>query len=121
MAYRVLADGVLLLHLLFILFVVGGGLLVPRRPRLAWVHLPAALWGALIEFGGWVCPLTPLENFFRRAAGGTGYAGGFIEHHLLAVVYPAELTRDIQMALGFAVLAVNLLVYGLWWRRRRAG
>lgn len=118
MLYRVLADGVLLLHLLFIVFVVGGGLLVFRWPRLAWVHLPAAAWGALIEFAGWICPLTPLENMLRRQAGETGYGGGFIAHYLLPIVYPGALTREIQLGLGFAVLAINAVVYGLLWRRR---
>lgn len=118
MLYRNLADLVLLLHLLFIVFVLAGGLLAFRWPKLVWVHLPAVLWGAAIEVAGWICPLTPLENHFRQLAGEAGYAGGFIEHYLLAVVYPADLTREIQLALGFAVLALNLLVYGVWWRRR---
>jgi hypothetical protein len=119
MSYRVLADGVLLLHLLFILFVVLGGLWVLRRPRLAWVHLPAALWGAGIEFFGWVCPLTPLENALRRVAGEAGYRGGFIEHYLLPVIYPGALTREIQIGLGLAVVAINAVMYGLLLRRRR--
>jgi hypothetical protein len=119
MSYRVLAEGVLLLHLLFILFVVLGGLWVLRRPRLAWVHLPAALWGAGIEFFGWVCPLTPLENALRRVAGEAGYRGGFIEHYLLPVIYPGALTREIQIGLGLAVVAINAVMYGLLLRRRR--
>lgn len=119
MFYRVLADGVLLLHLSFIAFVVGGGLLVYRWPRLAWLHLPAALWGALIEFVGWICPLTPLENALRRQAGGSGYGGGFIEHYLLPLIYPGALTREIQIGLGLAVVAINAAVYGLLLRRRR--
>jgi len=118
MLYRVLADGVLLLHLLFILFVVGGGLLVLHWPRLAWVHVPAAAWGALIEFAGWVCPLTPLENALRQQAGAGGYRGGFIEHYLLPVVYPGALTREIQIGLGLAVVAINAAVYLRLWRRR---
>ncbi len=119
MTYRVLADGVLLLHLLFILFVVGGGLIVLRRPRLAWVHLPVALWGALIEFVGWTCPLTPLENALRRLAGEAGYSGGFVEHYLLPIVYPGALTREIQIVLGLLVVGINLLVYAILWRRLR--
>ncbi len=114
-----LADGVLLLHLSFIAFVVGGGLLVYRWPRLAWLHLPAALWGALIEFFGWICPLTPLENALRRQAGGSGYGGGFIEHYLLPVIYPGALTREIQIGLGLAVVVINAAVYGLLLCRRR--
>lgn len=119
MFYRVLADGVLLLHLSFIAFVIGGGLLVYRRPRLAWLHLPAALWGAAIEFFGWICPLTPLENALRRQAGGSGYGGGFIEHYLLPVIYPGALTREIQIGLGLAVVVLNAALYGLLLRRRR--
>lgn len=117
MEYRLLADGVLLLHLLFILFVVGGGPLVLRWPRLAWAHLPAAVWGAGIEFFGWICPLTPLENALRRLAGEAGYRGGFVEHYLLPVIYPGALTREIQIGLGLAVVAINAVAYGFVWRR----
>lgn len=119
MIYLMLADGVLLLHLLFILFVVGGGLLVLRWPRLAWAHLPAALWGALIECVGWICPLTPLENALRRMAGEAGYNDGFVEHYLLPIVYPGALTREIQSVLGLLVVGVNAAVYCLVLRRRR--
>ena len=119
MIYRALADAVLVIHLLFILFVLAGGLLVLRWPRLAWAHLPAVLWGAAIEFMGWICPLTPLENFFRQAAGEVGYGGGFIEHYLLPTLYPHALTREIQVAMGVAVLVLNLIVYAVVWRRRR--
>lgn len=114
------ADSVVVLHFAFIVFVVAGGLLVLRWPRLAWLHLPVVAWGAGIEFVGWICPLTPLENRLRRAAGEAGYAEGFIEHYLLPLIYPAGLTREIQIALGLFVLGVNALVYGyLWWRWRR--
>ena len=114
------ADGLLLLHLLFILFALLGGLLVWRWPRLAWLHLPAAFWGALVELMHWPCPLTPLEQQLRRAAGQAGYDGGFIEHYLLPLIYPAGLTPQIQVLLGLIVLTLNGLVYGLWlWRRRR--
>ena len=119
MIYRAFADAVLVIHLLFILFVLAGGLLVLRWPKLAWAHLPAALWGAAIEFMGWICPLTPLENFFRQAAGTVGYAGGFIEHYLLPTLYPHALTREIQVAMGTTVLVLNLVVYAVVWRRRR--
>ena len=111
MGYRILADAVLVVHLGFILFVVAGGLLVLRRKAVAWVHLPAVAWGALIEFMGWVCPLTPLEIWARSRAGGTGYSGGFIEHYLLPVVYPAALTHEIQIVLGASVLILNLFIY----------
>jgi hypothetical protein len=117
----ILAGVVVGFHLAFVLFVVLGGLLLLRWPRLAWLHLPAAVWGALIEFAGWVCPLTPLENQLRRAGGTAEYAGGFVEHYLLPVLYPAGLTRDIQYVLGATVVGVNAAVY--WWvfRRGRPG
>ncbi|MGQ0429966.1 MAG: DUF2784 domain-containing protein [Gammaproteobacteria bacterium] len=117
MAWRILADAVLVLHLAFILFVVLGGLLVLRRPKLAWVHLPAMIWGAAIEFFGWICPLTPLENRLRGFGGDPGYSGGFISHYLLPLVYPTGLTRGVQLALGAFVIAVNVAVYFLLWRR----
>ena len=120
MTATVLADLVVLLHLAFILFVVLGGLLVLRRRRLMWLHLPVVVWGAAIEFVGWVCPLTPLENRLRAAAGEAGYSGGFIEHYLIPLIYPEGLTRELQWLLGALVLLVNALVY---WRvlRGRAG
>jgi hypothetical protein len=114
-----LADLVVIVHGLFILFVVAGGLLVLRWPRVAWLHLPAAAWGVLIEWSGWICPLTPLENTLRQAAGQAGYSGGFVERYLLPLIYPAGLTPAVQLWLGAVVLAVNVVVYVLWWRRRR--
>jgi hypothetical protein len=111
-----LADAVLLWHLAFILFVVSGGFLLRRFPRLIWLHLPAAAWGALIEFAGWICPLTPLENHLRRLGGEAGYEGGFIAHYLLPVVYPEALSREIQVALGLGVIVVNLVTYAWWYR-----
>jgi len=116
--YGVLADGVLLAHLGFILFVGLGGLLSLRWPRMALVHLPVAAYGALIEVFGWICPLTPLENSLRRAAGEAGYAGGFIEHYLLPVIYPGGLTREVQLVLAVLVVGLNAGIYGLVWRRR---
>lgn len=113
MIYRVLADLVLVLHLGFVLFVVLGGLLVVRWPRLAWVHVPAAVWGVLIEYAGWICPLTPLENSFRIKGGEAGYSGGFIEHYVQSTLYPQGLTRSTQMVLGSLVLLLNLVVYAL--------
>jgi hypothetical protein len=109
--YGVLADLVLVVHLGFVLFVALGGLLVFRWPRLAWIHLPAAAWGALIEFTGGLCPLTPLENHLRRLAGEAGYAGGFVEHYVTAVLYPGGLTRGAQVVLGTLVLLVNAVIY----------
>ncbi len=119
MFYRALADVVLVLHFLFIAFVVAGGFLVLRWGRVAWVHLPAAVWGAAIEFMGWICPLTPLEISLRRAGGEAGYAGGFIERYLLPIIYPSELTREVQIVLGSIAVGVNLLAYGLVLARRR--
>lgn len=118
-AAALLADLVLGLHAAFVAFVVAGGLLVLRRPGLAWLHLPAAAWGAAIELGGWICPLTPLENRLRAAAGEAGYAGDFLGHWLQLLLYPPGLTREIQLALGAGVLLVNAAVYGLLLRRRR--
>lgn len=117
MIYRTLADLVLVVHLAFVVFVVLGGLLVLRYPRLAWVHIPAAIWGVLIEFAGWICPLTPLENAFRARGGEAGYGGGFIEHYVLAALYPAGLSREVQFVLGSVVLALNLAVYAVVIRR----
>jgi Protein of Unknown function (DUF2784) len=117
--YRLLADTVLLAHAAFVAFVVLGGLLALRWPRLAWLHLPAAAWGAGIEFAGGICPLTPLENHWRRLAGEQGYADGFVEHYLLALIYPDGLTREVQLALGILVIAINAAVYAFVWRRKR--
>ena len=119
MTYRVLEDAVLALHFAFIAFALLGGLLVARWPRLAWVHLPAAAWAAGIAFFGGICPLTPLENRLRAAGGETGFEGGFIEHQLEALIYPDWLTREIQVALGAVVLAVNLACYIRLCRRGR--
>ena len=113
-----LADLVLVLHFAFILFVTAGSLLALRWPRSAFVHLPAAAWGVLIELRGWICPLTPLENTLRRAAGQAGYEGGYIDHYLLPVVYPSGLTRDAQLLLAAMVVLLNAGIYGLVWRRR---
>ncbi|RJG09975.1 DUF2784 domain-containing protein [Pseudomonas cavernicola] len=111
MIYRLAADAVVLVHLLFILFVLLGGLLVLKWRWLAWVHLPAMAWGTTVELFHLFCPLTPLENQLRRAAGEAGYAGGFIEHYLLPLIYPAGLTPQLQLWLGGLVLLINTLVY----------
>jgi hypothetical protein len=116
--YGFLADLVVGLHFLFVLFVVFGGLLVLRWLRVAYLHVPAAIWGAVIEFAGWVCPLTPLENWLRGQTGSAGYSGGFIEHYILPVLYPSALTRGVQVLLGLAVITVNLAVYAYLYRTR---
>ena len=120
MAFRGLADLVLVVHLAFVAFVALGGLLVVRWPRVAWAHVPVALYGGLIEFVGFICPLTPLENWLRRRGGEAGYEGGFIEHYVTAVLYPAGLTREIQVAIGIGVLMLNAVIYAVVVRRRRA-
>lgn len=121
MLYRALADLVVVLHFGFVLFVVLGGLLALRWPRVAWFHLPAALWGAGIEFFQGFCPLTPLENHLRRLGGEAGYSGGFVEHYVLPVLYPAGLSRGVQLGLGIFVVLLNAIVYTAVWRRRRLG
>jgi hypothetical protein len=117
MFYRLLADCVVLVHVAFVAFVVLGGFLTWRWRGVLWVHVPCALWGIAIEFGGWVCPLTPLENALSARAGLEGYAGGFVEHYIIPVLYPAGLTRPSQAVLGTLVVLVNLVVYGVLVRR----
>jgi len=120
MLYGWLANLILLVHLAFIVFVALGGFLVLRWPRLAWLHLPCVAWGVMVELMGWTCPLTPWENHYRRLAGQTGYAGDFIQHYLLAAIYPEGLTRSVQIMLGLLLLLVNLAIYGLLWYRARS-
>ena len=120
--YRLLADAVVLLHFAFLVFVVLGGLLVLRSWKFAWLHLPATVWGVFVEFYLHYCPLTPLENWLRFQGGAGAYAGGFIAHYIEPVIYPPGLTPSMQAALGILLLAGNLVVYGIAWRRRsRAG
>lgn len=120
MIYRLLADLVLIVHLAFIVFVVLGGILVLRRPRVAWLHIPAVIWGAYIEFFDGPCPLTPLEKHFRSLGGEAGYDGGFIEHYVTAIIYPDGLTRTIQISFGVAVVVINVIAYTVVARRTRA-
>ncbi len=121
MLYHLLANTLVVVHLAFIGFVMLGGLLVLRWPPVMWAHLPAALWGTIIEFGEFACPLTALENYFRQQAGLAEYHTGFIEH-LLPLLYPAQLTRGAQIVIGIGVIAINLCVYA-WifprWKRRK--
>lgn len=118
--WDVLADGVLLLHGAFVAFAVLGGLLVWWRPRWAWVHLPTALWAVAVELGGWICPLTPLENWLRGQGGSAGYTSGFVDHYLGSLLYPADLSREMQCWLGASVAVLNLAIYAraLWVRHR---
>jgi hypothetical protein len=119
MSPRAVADALLVLHAAFILFAVLGGLLAWWKPRLAWLHLPAALWAAAVVTMGWTCPLTPLEQRYRSLAGQSGYDGSFIEHYLLAAIYPPGLTRPLQLLLGLGVVAINAAVYARVLRRPR--
>jgi hypothetical protein len=119
MLYSLLADLVLMLHLFFVLFVLFGGLLALKWPRAKWLHLPAVVWGAFVEFSGWICPLTPLENWLRTQAGDASYEGDFIVRYLLPTLYPNALTPEIQVVLGALVLVVNLVIYGWLWRAWR--
>lgn len=113
MIAKIAADFLVVMHLAFIVFVLFGGLLVLKWGKVSILHIPCVLWAVLIEFGGWVCPLTPLEHHFREVAGDAGYTGGFINHYLMPVIYPEGLTQEIQVALGIFVLAINLGVYGV--------
>jgi len=119
--YGLLADAVLVTHFGFVLFVVFGGLLVLKWRKVAWLHLPAAAWGVAIEYAGWICPLTPLENNLRAHAGESGYEGDFISTYLLPVIYPEGLTRETQVLLGSVALLFNLAIYALVWRRHTWG
>lgn len=118
--YSAAADVVLVVHLGFVLFVALGGLLALRWPRIAWIHIPAAIWGAAIEFGGWICPLTPIENDLRARAGESPYTGDFVARYLLPVLYPEGLTRDAQVVLGLGVVLLNTVIYFIVFRRKRA-
>ena len=118
--YGILAGVIIVAHFLFIAFVAAGGLLVLRWPRLAWVHLPAVVWGVVVELTGWICPLTPLENYLRRLGGSSSYSGGFIEQYLIPVIYPANLTAVTQYILGGLIIVVNLILYSLIIRKQHA-
>jgi hypothetical protein len=121
MLWAVLADAVVVLHVAFVAFAVLGGLLVLRWPRVAWGHAPAAIWAALVELAGWICPLTPLEQWLRARSGTTAYSGDFIDHYVLPVLYPDWLTRPTQVALGLLVVAINVAVYVVVLGQRRRG
>jgi hypothetical protein len=118
MRFRLLADVVVIFHLTFVLFVTLGSLLVLRWSRLAWLHLPAVVWGAWIEISGRICPLTPLENWLREQGGGVAYEASFVDQYVIPVVYPASLTRQVQWLLAGLVIGVNAFVYLFAWRRR---
>ena len=117
MIFRVAADAIVVLHALFVGFVVCGGFLAWRWPGVMWAHVPAAVWGVAIEFGGWVCPLTPLENAWRARAGLAGYRGTFVDHYILPLLYPAGLTAHLQLLLGSAALLINVIAYSVLLKR----
>jgi hypothetical protein len=117
--YQFLADMVLLAHLAFIAFALLGGLLLLRWPRLIWMHLPAMMWAVFVEVTAWVCPLTPLENYFRALAGGSAYQEDFIGRYLLSLLYPAGLTPAIQLVLAGVVIVLNAVIYTLFIRVRK--
>ena len=110
--YPLLADLIVLVHVGFVVFAVLGGLLAARWQSLVWIHVPAVIWAALVEVFGWVCPLTPLENWLRRKGGQSGYSSDFIAHYVLPILYPEELTREVQIALGVIVVLINSAIYG---------
>lgn len=114
-----MADVIVFLHFAFVVFVVFGGLIALSWPRIIWIHLPAVVWGVLVEFTGWICPLTPLENRFREAAGATAYEGDFIARYILPMLYPNGLTRNDQLVLGAAALGINVAIYSVVFARRR--
>ena len=118
MATKLLADLVLVVHLLFIIFVVFGGLLALKWHNIIWIHIPCAIWGASIEFFAWICPLTYLENHLRELANINGYETSFIQHYLLPIIYPSGLTTEIQFFLGGFVILINLIIYTIVWHYR---
>ena len=119
MIYSYLADLIVLLHISFVLFVLLGGFLLFWKPATALYHFPAVLWAAGLEFWGWICPLTPLENMLRTRAGASGYATGFVEHYLIPLLYPAVLTGNMQIGIGLIVLIVNSVIYLYVWQKTK--
>ena len=118
--YRILADAVVIVHLGFIVFVMAGGFLAFFFPKIVWVHLPCVVWGIVVELAGYVCPLTPLENYFRGMSGDGRYSGDFVMHYIEPLIYPEGLTREIQVVLAALVVLVNVCVYGLLVFRKRS-
>ena len=109
--FRIAADGLVVIHLVFILFVIMGGLMLFRWPWMIWIHVPTAVWGGLVELFGAPCPLTPLENHLRQAGHAEAYSGGFIDHYIMPIVYPPGLTRQTQVVLGVLILVINFAIY----------
>ena len=121
MAAKLIADILVVIHFIFIVFVVLGGFLVFKKRWVSILHIPSVLWAALLEINGWLCPLTPLEHYFRQLSGSSDYTGGFIDHYLVAIIYPEGLTREMQITLGFIVLGINLVIYALVFGKRSPG
>lgn len=119
LTYRLAADTVVVLHLIFILFVFFGGLTLFRWPKMIWIHVPAAVWGGLVEFFGFPCPLTPLENHLRIAGNVATYTSGFVAHYIMPIVYPPGLTREAQVVLGVLILGINFAIYFRFLTRKR--
>lgn len=123
MLYRYLADSIVVAHLLFVVYAIFGGLLVLKWKYSVFLHIPALLWATVVEANGWICPLTPLENRLRLAAGEGGYAGGFVDNYVLPVLYPENLSRPDQVVLAILLVTINIIIYalvGLSIRKRRA-
>ena len=119
MFYQLLADIVLLIHLGFVFFVLFGGLLLFWNGKIVWIHIPTIIWAALLEFFGWICPLTPFENWLRQLSGEFGYKTSFVQHYILPVLYPTILTRNVQIFLGILVIIFNILIYSsVFWGNR---
>ncbi len=114
----ILADIVVITHALFIVFVIFGGFIVLKWHKVMWLHIPCAIWGVLIEFFGWICPLTYLENYYRELGNSNYYESSFIQHYLIPIIYPPGLTTGVQILLGVIVIVINLVVYGIVWRYR---
>ena len=119
MLYQLAADFIVLLHFVFIVFAVAGGVLVFKWRRLGYLHVPAAIWAALIIMAGWICPLTPIENMFRQAGGGEVYSVSFIERYLMPVIYPSGLSREIFIAMGVVIIVINVVVYTILFIKRK--
>ena len=111
MIYHVTANLLVMIHLVFIVFVIAGGFIVLIWPWVILLHIPAVIWGAIVELKGWICVLTPWENNLRHLAGQEGYSGGFIERYIVSLIYPAELTHDAQIVMGLIVITINLCIY----------
>lgn len=118
MWYYLLADLVLLVHIAFVGFVLFGGMLALKWRRVIWLHIPAAAWGIIVEVSGWICPLTPLENWLREQAGEVGYRNDFLTSYLLPILYPDSLTREVQIILGCVVVLLNATIYWWLWQKR---